>query len=591
MKAKYFTAANRAAAEEMAENYFDHSKEDIHFEVLYDDEEGYCQLLAILGSSGEIANRDAQYGLFYEEDGVFLELYEKKGFGSTLNNENLIHHLSRKNIHDFSLSAVQKLIEESSGRAKIATAQNESFYGEDLWVVIAADEMSASARLLAPEHKELELGLDDAKWKLNEAGVKHGVDEQALIDLLKSKDYDNLKAIAFANPPENGLDGKLIFHFSTDERTGKPKELECGRVDYRSLDLYAAVANGQLLVSKTNATEGHPGISVKGLELKQKTGKEVSLPRGKNVTINDEKTELRATCSGLVEFVNNSINVSNVYKITGDVDLSVGNIDFDGSVHITGSVRSGNTVIATGGIIIDGSVEAAKIYSGGNVEVKGGMQGSDKGLIEADGCVKILYVERGTIRAGGPITVDVSMHSYLESGDIITLTGRRGAIIGGHVGASRAIVTNYIGAHFSNARTEVIVGVTPSKRARLHFLTAEIARLENEQTKLDKLDTYLARSKDMMNIQKWELLKQSSIENRKFNDDEIEMYTREMNDLEYELEHATEGRIHVFDTVYSGSKVHIGPDVYNASDEIKSVSFKYADGHVVYGNLELSKGA
>ena len=374
----------------------------------------------------------------------------------------MIQYLNRKKIYNLDEKAVQTLAGKASGRVKVAHPQEELIYGETLVVSIADDGLQASATLLAPEPGGSQLSVEAAKRMIYETGVTHGIDDMAVSMLLDAKDYGDPYVVAAATLPVDGQDGKLIFNFSTDERTGSPKEISCGRVDYRSLDLYVPVEKGQLLVTRIPATVGTSGLSVKREDLKQKPGKEIMFPRGKNVEVNEDKTEMYALCSGMVEFVNNSVNVSDVYKIRGDCDLSVGNIDFDGCVHITGSVRSGNTVKATGGVFVDGSVEAATIIAGGNVEVKGGMQGADKGLIEAGGAVTILYVERGTVHADGPVTFDVSIHSTIESGDILTAKGRRGAIIGGRAGSSDSIIANYIGA-LSNARTEIVVGVMQGK--------------------------------------------------------------------------------------------------------------------------------
>ena len=475
-------------------------------------------------------------------------------------------------------------------KANAVGPQKESICGEELEVVISDDGLQANVKLLPPQNGGTMLRIDDVKQKLREAGVVYGVDEKVLMTLLKERRYDEVKTIATGTPPENGEDGKLAFHFSIDARTGSPIEIGHGKVDYRSLDLYVPVTKDQLLVSKSSATQGRPGVSVKGLELKQKQGKETALPRGRNIVYNEDRTEMYATCSGMVEFVSNCVNVSSVYNIHGDCDMSVGDINFDGSVHISGSVRSGHTIKATGGIVIGGGVEAATIIAGGNVEVKGGMMGADKGIIEAGGSVTILFVERGTVYAGGSITVDVSIHSYLESGDTLTARGRRGAIIGGHVGAFRNVVANYIGA-LSNARTEVVVGVMPSKRAHLQYLQKEIQRLECDQAKLDMLEEYLERSKPKMSKNTWEKLYNSGVENREINAKELAVYTKELEELKFELENVTDGRIHVLETVYSGARVLIGSDTYIANSEISFVSFRYNNGQIVYGSCELTKSA
>jgi len=589
MKAKYFFAESREAAEASALVYFGCGKENMTLEPVAGKEEpGRCQLLAMVGSPEEVANMDAHYCLYYENDGVYLELYKERGAGYPLESESLMHHLARKKIENIDTSAVRALIKQATGRVKIARVQKEYIYGEDFIVTITADELQANAVLLAPEPGGVQLDLDTAKKRLRDAGVTHGISEDLLAVLLKTKDYGNSMVVANATPPKAGDDGKLIFNFSTDEKTGSPREIECGRVDYKSLDLYVPVVEGQLLVTRTPATGGHPGQTVRGKEIKQKPGKEITFPRGKNVSINDNKTEMHALYSGMVEVVKNSVNVSRVYNIKGDCDLSVGNIDFDGSVHISGSVRSGHTVKATGGVVVGGSVEAATIIAGGNVEVKGGMQGADKGIIEAAGSVSISFVERGTVQADGPVTLDMSLHSYIESGDTLTARGKRGAIIGGRAGSYGSITANIIGGN-SNTRTEVAVGVTPRKRARLKFLEKDIERLKREQTKLERQEMYLVKSQGSMNPESWGILRRSCTEIRRQNAEILKDYQAEEKNLRYDLKHATEGKVHVFETVFSGSRVLIGSDIYNANDEINYVSFRYDDGHIVYGPCELGK--
>jgi len=592
MKAKYFTAENKEAAEALATAYFECDINELTIEIVSggEDENNPRQIVAIKGAPEEIHQMDAFYSLYYESDGVYLEIYAARGSGKKLDSEELMHHLSRKNIINLSVSAVQDVTEKGLGRARVATDQTEFIYGEDINVVVTGDELEASARLLEPEpNGGATLSLDSARQKLVEAGVVHGVDDAALTALVEAKVYGEPRVIAKATAPVDGEDGILIFHFSTDERTGRPREIGGGRVDYRSLDLYVPVTEGQLLVTRTIATEGEPGTSVKGNTIKQRPGKDVNMPRGKNIDVDAEKIEMKATCAGMVEFVNNAINVSSVYKINGDCDISVGNIDFEGSVLISGSVRSGNTVKATDGIQIGGSVEAATLIAGGNVEVKGGMQGSGKGMIEAGGSVSILFVERGNIIADGPVTVDVSIHSRIETGSTLHALGKRGAIIGGRAGAAGDIVANYLGA-LSQTKTEVEVGFMPRKRARILELEKEMERLGMDSTKLTQLDTYLEKTKETMEKEMWDKLFRSGVENRRINEEDTAAVKTEMEALKHEMEHATDSKVHVFETAFEGSRVVIGSSAYKISDDISFASFRFSDGEVVYGPCELSKG-
>jgi len=525
------------------------------------------------------------YTLKYENDGVFLEI--NTGSIKNLDKNDLTLYLSRKRIRGLSDESIN-ILTEIGGLGKIAPPQTEQTYGEDIIVEAANDESEAFVSLLAPEHEGPYLKPEHAKQKMLDAGISHGINDDALNGVLNLKDYGKKYVVAKATPPEEGEDGKLVFHFSIDERTGSPVEIGRGRVDLRTLDLFVPVTEGQLLVSGIKAIEGKPGFTVKGNIINPRPVKDFTLPRGKNVTYNVEKTEMHSSCPGMVEYVNNSINVSNVYKINGDCDTGVGNIDFEGSVHITGNVRSGYTIKATDGISIGGSVESAKLIAGGNVEVKGGMHGSGRGSIEAAGSVSILFVEQGTIVADGSIKLDVCMHSKIEAGGTLHALGRRGAIIGGQVAVAGDVFTNFLGA-ISNTRTEVTVGAMPRKRSRLYVVEEELDKLIEEKIKLDQLDAYLKKTANSMNNEVWTSLHLSGVKNRQKNTEELKYVSEEAEELRHEMEHSTDSKVHVFETAFSGSRIVIGSSALKLSDEINFATFSYNDGEVIYGPCEKKK--
>ena len=588
-RTRFFTADSREAAEDMAVEYFDCDKGDIVFELLSGDEESSeWSLFAFSGTKGQLADFNAAFGLYYETDGVYLELYRERGLGVELDRIALAQYLVRKNLTRYDEGAVQLLLIERSGRAKIAPAQEEYFFGEDIIIEIPQYELEARVVLLPPEPGGAEMEYETAKQKVLQTGVNHGLDEQALKLVLEEKKYNESVVVASATMPVDGENGKIIFNFQTDPTTGRPKELEDGKVDYKSLDLFVPCTEGQLLVSRKLATEGTPGSTVKGKVIKQRTGKNVVLPKGKNVIVNADKTEMFAQSSGMVEYIQGSVNVMNVYMVDGDVDVGVGNIDFDGSVQVSGNVLSGHVIKATGSVVIGGVVEASEIISGGNVEVKRGMQGMDRGRIKADGSISLLYIERGSAVAGGTITVDASIHSIIEAGESLIARGKRGSIIGGRAIAADEIIANSIGS-VSQAQTEVEVGVMPQKRAKLSKLEKELEKLAGEMTKLDQLDTYLSRAKEKLDSETYDKLFRSGKENRKNNDEQMTQCTSEINDLKDELEHAISGRIHVFDTVYAGARITIGSDTLKVHDDIKYATFKFKEGQVAYTPCEIKK--
>ena len=87
---------------------------------------------------------------------------------------------------------------------------------------------------------------------------------------------------------------------------------------------------------------------------------------------------------GHVSLVEGKVFVSDVYEVE-NVDLSTGNIDFEGSVQVKGNVSSNFVIRAGGNVIISGVVEGAYIEAGGNIIIARGMNGMTKGILKAGG--------------------------------------------------------------------------------------------------------------------------------------------------------------------------------------------------------------
>jgi len=200
-----------------------------------------------------------------------------------------------------------------------------------------------------------------------------------------------------------------------------------------------------------------------------------------------------------------------------------------------------------------------------------------------------MYIEQGTIDAEGPVKVDVSIHSRIETGSTVHALGKRGAIIGGQIAAAGDIFANFIGA-VSNTKTEVEVGVMPRKRARIQALEKDMERLAADKLKLDQLDAYLEKSKGSMDNETWTKLHLSGIENRRINKEDTTTSNDEIAALKDDIEHATDSRVHVFETAFSNSRIIIGSSAYKVNNEINYATFRYDNGEVVYGICEKSKG-
>ena len=83
-----------------------------------------------------------------------------------------------------------------------------------------------------------------------------------------------------------------------------PKELANCNVDFYNINLIQNVQKNQLLIEKIPATKGISGMTVTGLKLPAKDGKELVLPIGKNVIADENLLKGYASCEGHVVISN-----------------------------------------------------------------------------------------------------------------------------------------------------------------------------------------------------------------------------------------------------------------------------------------------
>lgn len=101
------------------------------------------------------------------------------------------------------------------------------------------------------------------------------------------------------------------------------------------------------------------------------------------------------------------LSVAN-HMVVDNVNYSTGNINFDGSVTINGTIEDGFSVIATEDIEIKGlrGIGCIKeiISTGGNVLIGGGINGRDKSTIKAKN-IASKYISNAIICAESTVNV------------------------------------------------------------------------------------------------------------------------------------------------------------------------------------------
>ena len=152
-----------------------------------------------------------------------------------------------------------------------------------------------------------------------------------------------------------------------------------------------------------------------------------------------------ASEEGCVRFLKGVLSVEQTLDLRGDLNFKIGNIDFSGEVNIQGSVLDGFQIKSAKNVTIAGSVGSAIIQAGGNITIKGGVDGGHKGKLICGGNLQAHYLHRIEVESGGDVLVDIECHdSTVRSLGSVSVA--RGGIIGGLVQAAGSVSAGFMGS-------------------------------------------------------------------------------------------------------------------------------------------------
>lgn len=397
-------------------------------------------------------------------------------------------------------------------------------------IIVSDDEQSAYLAIKPPEFGGREITFTQMLSELEKKRVVHGIKADVLKALTDKPEYNKMIQVAQGEVPVQGADAKLTFHFNLSHEI-KPRERADGTVDYRDLGLIEAVTAGQKLCTLTPADKGTPGKTVTGRVILPNTVRNFGLPLGKNTKVSEDKLVLLAALGGSVEYVNGKVNVHNVFTVHGDVDISTGNINFDGSVIVNGDIMAGFTVKASGNINVVGNVEGATLEAGGDIKIVAGLVGQGRGKANCGGSFKALFVENAEIVARGDVTADVFMHSQVQCSGSLIADGRRGAIIGGSYVVGKDVRATTVGTQ-SGVPTAFELGIDPTINERIKYLNDRERTLDNELAKLSQIVQllYPLRTAGKLTQDKGEIL-DKAIATKEGDTEELAGITRERSEL------------------------------------------------------------
>lgn len=295
--------------------------------------------------------------------------------------------------------------------------------------------------------------------------------------------------VAEGRDPVNGYDDYYEPLINFEKKAGKI--LSDGRIDFKEVDSIIQVQKNQEILLHVLGRKQEDGYDVFGEKIPAIKEPPKGYRKGDNLVQSgfDDKVYL-AGIDGCVKNEKNKISVLPVAMVNGDIDLDSGNIDFNGTVHITGSVKPGFRVKAASDIIIEKDVEDAQLIAGGNISVKLGVVGVGKESVKliAGGEVKARFMQNAMVEAMKSVIVEDSIiNCEIISYDSIIVNSPTGKIIGGKLTALNEVSASVIGTQ-NETTTSISVGRNYAVEKELTDKRSEIKIVKD---KVDEVNNQL----------------------------------------------------------------------------------------------------
>ncbi len=337
---------------------------------------------------------------------------------------------------------------------------------------------------LERKQNELNLDLEEVLRKIKAGGITTGVDDTAVQDCLgkaAATKKSQMVAVAHGQEPEDGVDGRIEFYVHPSSEEARYEKDAQGRINYHELNLIENVKVGQEIAKVLPPSQGVAGSDVLGEVIPAKAGEAFKLRPGKGIA-HDEKNELFiADEPGRLVHEDDVVRISQLFEVRGDVDYSIGNLDFVGKVSVTGEILDDFDIKAEMGIEVRGPVGSCKLESKGDVILHSGVSGKTKGTITAGGKVDARYLNEVTVEADGSVKVDrEAYNSTIRTQGVYT--SPRGKVVGGSITALKGIEIGTAGSD---------LGVATKLWAGVDFKSAERRRSMAEA--LDHADREIER--------------------------------------------------------------------------------------------------
>ena len=457
------------------------------------------------------------------------------------------------------------------------TQTNVLFDEGGIQILVSKNKMRAIMVIFTPSVGDVAT-FEEAKNALEVCGIVHGIHWDRVENIFKNKLFDREVVIAEGDPPENGKDAYIIYKHKQKEKDLLERIKSDKTIDHKERSLIMNINKGDVIATKIPKTDGKTGKTVTGEPVPAKPGKDIKIPKGKNTEFTEDSLKLKSAIDGSIFLTEGKITVSEIYKIHGNVDYSTGNIDFMGSVEISGSILSDFKVKAKDYIRVDGAVEAAYLEAGSNIYVNKGISGGEKATIIAGGDIHAKFIENTTIRTKGLVSVEGGIiNCNIISGKSITAKGPhsgQGVIAGGNLVARDFIHSDVLGSDIE-VPTRLQVGTDPILMEQFEKTKAEYEECNQKLQKLTQAIHILKTRKEKLGSLPDDLLNKllEAIKLEFKTKTEFIQLEKKYLEMEHDINSITSGTVSADLNIYPGVNIKIKKATYRVDRPTKNTCF------------------
>ncbi|QHS21924.1 FapA family protein [Virgibacillus sp. MSP4-1] len=224
---------------------------------------------------------------------------------------------------------------------------------------------------------ENHLSVQDILMRLEELNIHYGWKQDVIMKAVNTTKQGTFE-IAAGRDAVAGMDGWLELTVDTDTKNSLTED-ENGDIDFRDSTLIPTVKEGDVIGMIHPPLPGRTGISVTNEPVQPKPVKPVQVKTGKGIIEVDQRLVATEAGRPFVEKRGNFVKAYVAPKLVhrANVDLSSGNIHFNGDVEVVGQVEDHMLVEAGGDIYIHENVHNANVTTTNSIVLFGTATGSN----------------------------------------------------------------------------------------------------------------------------------------------------------------------------------------------------------------------